>query len=174
MPKMNNLRIDIKTVNDLTPGLSDFIQRAHEREFGTDSMVYSNPQWYLLGYLQHELVVQVGVLQRTISISNRPLLIAGIGFLITEPQHRGKGFATELMKQSDVFVRIKLGLPFSLLTCKPRLETLYSGMGWRVVNCPNVFTQPTGSRSCGGLIMIKECGEVPWPEGRIDLCGLPW
>ena len=174
MSGMNNLRIDIKTVNDLTPELSDSIQHAHEREFGSDSMVYSIPQWYIIGYLQDELVAQVGVLQRTITISNKPLLIAGIGFLITEPRHRGRGFATELMKQTDVFVRVKLELSFSLLTCKPRLETLYSGMGWRAVNCPNVFTQPTGNRSCGGLIMINECGGIPWPEGEIDLCGLPW
>lgn len=171
---MNDFRIDINTVNDLAPKLSDSIQRAHEREFGNDSMVYSNPQWYLLGYLQDELVVQVGVLQRTITISNKPLLLAGISFLITEPQHRGKGFATELMKQTDVFVRVNLGLPFGLLTCKPRLETLYSSMGWKCVNCPNVFTQPTGNRSCGGLIMIKEYGGISWPEGSIDLCGLPW
>jgi GNAT superfamily N-acetyltransferase len=174
MSKMNNLRIDIKTVSDLTPELSDSIQRAHEREFRNDSMVYSSPQWYLLGYLHDELVVQVGVLQRTIAINNKPLLIAGIGFLITEPQHRGRGFATELMKQTDVFVGDELELPFSLLTCKPRLETFYSGMGRKVVNSPNVFTQPTGNRGCGGLIMIKECGGISWPEGSIDLCGLPW
>ncbi len=171
---MNDFKIDIKTVNDLSPELTDSIRSAYEREFGGDSMVYSNPQWYLLGYLQDEFVVQVGVLQRTITIGNKPFLIAGIGFLITEPQHRGKSLATELMNQADIFVKDKLELPFSLLTCKPRLETLYSGMGWRAVNCPNVFTQPTGNRSCGGLIMIKEHGKISWPKGRIDLCGLPW
>jgi aminoglycoside 2'-N-acetyltransferase I len=171
---MNSFRIDIKTVNELTPELFDSIQLAHEREFGNDSMLYSNPQWYLLGHLRDELVVQLGVLQRTITVSNKPILIAGVGFLITEPEHRGRGFATELMKHTETFVRKKLELPFCLLTCKPRLEALYSGMGWKTVNCPNVFTQPNGNRSCGGLIMIKECGGISWPDGKIDLCGLPW
>jgi predicted acetyltransferase len=174
MSKVNNLRIDIKTVNDLTLELSDSIQHAHEREFGSDSMVYSIPQWYLLGYLQDELVAQVGILQRTITISNKPLLIAGISFLVTEPQRRGRGFATSLMEQAAVFSRDKLELPFCLLTCKPRLESLYSGMGWRTVSEPNTFVQPTGNRSCGGIIMVNECRGKLWPEGKINLCGLPW
>lgn len=171
---MNDLEIDIYTVNELTPEVLDHIRRTHDREFGVDSMVYDAPQWHLVGYLRDELVTQAGVLQRTIAVNNRPLLIAGICFLITEPPFRGRGYATALMKQAMVFVRDKLGLPFGLLTCKPRLESLYSGMGWRTTREPNVFVQPTGNRSCGGLIMIYELGETPWPKGKIDFCGLPW
>jgi hypothetical protein len=171
---MTDLRISVNTVNELTPELAGFIQRAQEREFGGDSMVYAIPQWYLLGFLQDEPVAQAGVLQRTITVNQKPLLIAGAGFLITELEHRGRGFGTIILEEAMTFVRQKLGLPFSMLTCKPRLESLYSGMGWKTVDAPNVFVQPTGNRSCGGLIMVKECGGIPWPEGEIDFCGLPW
>jgi len=171
---MSKIEIRVNTVNELTPELADFIQQTHDREFGDDSMVYGSPEWYLFGYLQSKPVTRVGVLQRTINIANKPLLIAGVTFLITEPEFRGRGYATLIMDEAVNFVADKLGLPFGLLTCKPRLESLYSGMGWKTVNQPNVFVQPTGNRSCGGLIMIRECGKIPWPEGKIDFCGLPW
>lgn len=171
---LNDSIIEIITVNELTPERVGFIRRNQSREFGDDSMVYAIPGWYLLGYSRGKPVTQVGILQRTITINQSPLLIAGVGFLITEPEYRGRGFATEIMKEAVAFVRNTLELPYALLTCKPKLESLYSRMGWRTVNEPNVFVQPTGNRSCGGLIMVNECGETPWPEGKIDFCGLPW
>jgi GNAT superfamily N-acetyltransferase len=147
---MKSLRIDIKCVNALSPEIARLIQRSYEREFGNDSMIYAEPQWYIFGYLDEGLVTQVGVLQRTITIGQNPLLIGGISFLITEPEHRGRGFASIIMKEAIVFLKNELGLPFGLLTCKPRLESLYTGMGWRTIDAPNVFVQPTGNRSCGG------------------------
>lgn len=171
---MNSFRIDINTVNELTPDLAGFVQRAHDREFGADSMIYAMPEWYLLGYFQDEPVTQVGVLQRTITINQKPLLIAGVSFLITEPGNRGRRFANLIMKEAMSFARNILELPFGLLTCKPKLESLYTGMGWRTINEPNTFVQPTGNRSCGGLIMVNESGGESWPKGKINLCGLPW
>ena len=171
---MSELRIDINSVNELTPALAGFVQRSHDREFGDDSMIYAIPQWYLLGYFRNKPVTQVGVLQRTITINQKPLLIAGLCFLITEPDFRGRGFADLIMTEAVSFARDNLRLALGLLTCQPRLESLYSGMGWRTVTEPNVFVQPSGNRSYGGLIMVNEYDGVSWPEGKIDLCGLPW
>jgi len=168
------LEIVIKTVNDLAPDDSGFIARGRELLFAGDSMVYALPERYLLGYAQGEPVTQMGILQRTITVDDEPLLIAGLGYLLTLPEHRGQGYATELMAGAVTFVRDTLDLSYCLLTCKLRLESLYAGMGWRALDAPNVFTQPTGNRRCGGLIMVFECGPEPWPEGDIDLRGLPW
>ena len=170
----SDLEIEIHSVNELTPEVIDHIRRTRDREFGDDSMVYATPEWYILGCLRGEPVTQVAILQRTITIDQRPLLIAGVSFLITEPEYRGRGFAAVIMKEAVTFVKNVLELPFALLTCKPRLESLYSSMGWRTVSGANVFVQPTGNRSCGGLIMIYELGEAPWPKGKTDFCGLPW
>ena len=171
---MNSFRTEIMTVNELSPKLARSVQLSYEREFGNDSMIYAEPQWYTFGYLNEELATQIGVLQRTIIIGQNALLIGGVSFLITEPENRGRGFASEVMKEAVAFLKNELGLPFGLLTCKLRLESLYIGMGWRTIDEPNVFVQPTGNRSCGGLIMIKECGRFSWPKGKIDLRGLPW
>lgn len=171
---MESLRVEIKNVNELPPETARIIERNADREFGNDSMVYAIPEIYILGYLGGRLITHVGLLQRTITIQQKPLLIAGIGFLITEPDNRHQGFGTAIMKEAIACVKDELALPFALLTCKPRLESLYAGMGWRIINEPNVFVQPIGNRSCGGLIMIIECGGLPWPKGEIDFRGLPW
>jgi hypothetical protein len=169
-----DLKVRVITINELSPEIAGFIESTHDREFGGDSMSYAIPQWYILGYLKGIPVTQVGVLQRTITINEKPFLVGGVSFLITEPQYRKNGFATIIVKEAISFIGNKLGLPFSLLTCKPRLEPLYSKMGWRSISEPNVFVQPTGNRSCGGLIMVYECGGIQWPDGRIDFCGFPW
>jgi len=171
---INDFEISISTVNELNPRIAGFIRRAYDREFGDDSMVYANPQWYVLGFLRDEPITQLGVLQRTITVNQNPLLIAGVSFLITEPQYRGRGYATAIMSEAIAFIEHKLSLPFGLLTCKPQLASFYVRMGWKAIAEPNVFVQPTGNRSCGGVIMVNECGGSPWPEGKIDLCGLPW
>jgi GNAT superfamily N-acetyltransferase len=171
---MDILRVETMTVNELSPALLSAIQIRRAREFGDDSMTYAHPQWHLLGYLDDVLVAQVGVLQRTIAIGRDLHLIGGVGFLVTEPDYRGRGFAAQIMNGAVAFLKDKLRLSFALLTCKPRLESLYTGMGWRTVSESNVFVQPTGNRACGGLIMIHECGGDSWPGGKIDFCGLPW
>ena len=140
---MLDLKLHCNTVNELTPELVAFIQHAHDREFGNDSMMYARPERYILGYTEGEPAAQVGVLQRTITVNQKPLLIAGVSFLVTEPGHRGRGYATLIMKEALTFIRDRLGLPFALLTCKPRLESFYSKMGWQTAPGPNVFVQPT-------------------------------
>ena len=170
----SDLKIRVISINELDSQLTDFIECTHDREFGDDSMIYAVPEWYILGYLKNIPVTQIGILQRTITINEKPFLIGGVSFLITEPKYRNNGFASIIMKKAVLFIRNKLGLPFCLLTCKPRLESLYAKMGWRSINEPNVLVQPTGNRSCGGLIMVNECGGIQWPSGRIDFRGLPW
>jgi len=169
-----SLKIEIKTVNELSDELAQYIQNCHEREFRNDSMVYAHPEIYILGYLNDKPVTQAGILQRTITVDGKPLLIGGVSFLITEPEYRGHGFASLVMKEAVSFLNNELSLGLVLLTCKPRLESLYNGMGWRTVAGPTVFVQPTGMRACGGLTMVHESAGTTWPEGEIDLCGLPW
>lgn len=167
-------RVAITPVSDLSPDVAEKLRAMTEREFGLDPMVYADPQWYVLGFLGRELVSRVGILRRTISVGEKPLHIGGICTVVTELAYCRRGIASYLMGRAVMFLRDQLHLPFALLTCKPRLEHLYARLGWRSVEGPTVFDQPSGMRSCGGLTMVIECGGRPWPKGRIDLCGLPW
>jgi len=171
---MATLKTEIKMASELSPELANSIQMAADREFRNDPLVYAAPEWYVLGFLEGALTARVGVLQRTITVGPTPLRIGGICSVVTEAENRRRGIACALMGKAASFLKDELRLPFGLLTCKPRLETFYAKLGWRTVAGPTVFAQADGVRSCGGLTMIVECGGRPWPEGKIDLCGLPW
>jgi hypothetical protein len=43
-----------------------------------------------------------------------------------------------------------------------------------IVLGPTTYAQPDGPRTCPGLTMVHESGSRQWPEGPIDLRGLPW
>jgi predicted acetyltransferase len=168
------MTIEIKSAHDLPHQTKDILHEMYQREFSWDKMIYAESQWVVVGTLNRNLIGQVGILEREISVGEKSLRIGGIHGVVTDPEHRCHGVASALMGRSVDFIRNQLNLPFGLLTCKPRLEAFYNRLGWKTVTAPCIFKQPDGPRSCGGLTMIVECREQPWPEGQIDLCGLPW
>ncbi|UCD93452.1 MAG: GNAT family N-acetyltransferase [Candidatus Zixiibacteriota bacterium] len=171
---MAPLKIEVKTVNELSLELASLICHRNDREFGDDPLVYADPEWYILGCRSGELTSHVGVLQRIITVGQIPLLIAGVCYLVTEPENRKRGIASSVMREAVAFLKNELGQAFGLLTCKSGLEAFYARTGWRTVAGPTIFAQPDGVRRCGGLTMVNECGGTPWPEGEINLGGLPW
>jgi len=167
-------KAEVQRASDVSPEIAELIQQATEREFGSDPLLYAEPEWYVLGFLEGVLVARVGLLERTVTVAKKSLCSGGVCSVVTEPEYRSRGIASALMGEAVAFLEDQLKLPFGLLTCKPRLEPLYARLGWRTVDGPTVFIQEDGTHSCGGLTMVFECAGRPWPEGRIDLCGLPW
>ena len=168
------LTIQIKSQNDLAPERKIALDEMFNREFGGDPLIYADSRWHAMGILDGSLVGRVGVLQRTISVGQELLPVGGICGVVTVPDYRGRGIATALLDESVAFIKKRLSLPFALLTCNLRLEAFYQRLGWKTVTGPTVFTQPDGVRTCRGLTMVVERGPRPWPEGPIDLRGLPW
>ena len=171
--KGKDLSIELKAADDLLRKEKDLLNRAYQREFGWDKMIYDASRWYVIGTIGGHLAGQVGILERQISVGGNPLRIGGIHGVISEPGYRCRGVAGALMKRAVDFIRDERQLHFALLTCQPRMEGFYNKLGWKTTETC-LFTQPDGPRSCGGLTMVVECGRMPWPSGKIDLCGLPW
>ena len=171
---MLSLTIETIPADNLPQQMKDLLSQAYQREFSWDKMIYDDSQWFVIGTRDQELAGQVGILQREISVDGHPLRVGGIHGVITEPEHRCRGVASALMGRAVDFIGQELHLPCGLLTCQPRLEAFYNRLRWKTTKETCVFEQPDGPRSCGGLTMVVECGEISWPEGRIDLRGLPW
>ncbi len=168
------LVIEIKPESDLAPERKVAVDEMFDREFGRDSLVYADAHWYAVGVIEGKLVGRVGILERTISVGQELLQVGGICGVVTVPEYRDRGIASVLLDESIAFIKKRLSLPFALLTCNSRLEAFYKRLGWKTVNGPTVFTQPDGIRTCAGLTMVVELGSRLWPEGPIDLRGLPW
>jgi GNAT superfamily N-acetyltransferase len=168
------LTIEIKPENDLQPERKVALEEMFEREFGRDPLLYAASHWYAMGLLDGNLVGRVGILKREISVGQELLRVGGICGVVTAPEFRDRGIAGALLGESVAFIRNSLRLPFALLTCRSKLEVFYERLGWKTVNGPTVFTQPDGVRTCKGLTMVAVLVSRLWPEGSIDMRGLPW
>jgi GNAT superfamily N-acetyltransferase len=168
------LLVDTVPADGLPPDLESVLRAVYQREFGWDRLVYAEPRWYVLGMFEGELIGRVGVLSRTISVGGAPVAVGGITGVVTEPDYRGRGVARTLVAHALAFLRDEQHLPLVMLTCNRKLGPLYEKLGWRVVEGPTVYAQPDGPRTCPGLTMVSESGSISWPDGRIDMRGLPW
>ena len=169
-----DLLIETCRADQVSPERRALLDAMYQREFGWDRLVYAAPEWYLMGNVGDSPVGRVGMLQRTITVGETSLPVGGITGVVTEPEWRGQGVASRLVRQAVRFLSDELGLQFGLLTCQRRLGPFYEKLGWGPVEGPTVYAQPDGPRTCPGLTMIVECGSAPWPEGPIDMRGLPW
>ncbi len=146
----------------------------YQREFGWDRLIYAAPQWYLLGTHEGTLIGSVRMLEREITVGGLSLRVGGITGVVTEPSYRRQGVARKLVADAVAFLSENRHVAYALLTCNRRLGPLYERFGWRVVAGPTIYSQPDGPRTCPGLTMVFECGTAPWPDGPIDMQGLPW
>src|SRR6267143_47949 len=62
---------------------------------------------------------------------SRVLKIGGVGGVATRLDCRGRGIASEVMREAVREMRDKYGVDFGLLFCEPRHAPLYKRLGWR-------------------------------------------
>jgi aminoglycoside 2'-N-acetyltransferase I len=176
--KMNTTltTIDIKPVSELdaqeTQEVASLLQRVFTGE--EDNIVWSGAVWCVLVRLNGELVTHVGIIDRVISVAGSPLRVGGIGGVATAPEWRGRGFASLAMRAASTFMLEKLGIFHGLLVCGAQRVSFYQSLSWQVVEDSMYFDQPSGKMKCDAATMIQCLTAAPWPEGMIDLCGLPW
>lgn len=135
---------------------------------------FAPKEWHLWLRRDGRLVAHVGVLERTVAVAGDPVDVAGVGGVLTHPKHRGEGAATSGLRAAHAFIRGNRGLDLALLLCRPALVPFYGRLGWARVNARVTFAQPEGSTTSPLPLMAAELGVRTWPEGPVDLRGLPW
>ena len=67
-----------------------------------------------------------------------------------------------------------LKVDFGMLFCAESKIHLYGSVGWQVIKAPVMIDQPGGKRVFEAVTMILPCEQSTWPDGVVDICGLPW
>lgn len=171
---MTDIDIRISSLKGVTPGVLSQLDDLFDSEFGSLPEVYSDSDWFIMGFVGDLLVSRVGIVKRVVSVADEIVVVGGVSGVVTRPDYRTRGYASRLMKSSEKFMRDELPADFGLLTCRENLRPFYTRLGYRVVSGPTTYAQPGGSMTCKGLTMVIELGRAQWPEGPIDLCGFPW
>ena len=169
-----NYKIEIHPAKNLSSERSSELSRWFDKEFGKIPFQWTEPDWYVLALSDSTLIGRVGIIERKVSINGYLLEIAGISGVITGVEWRGLGVATDMLKSAAEFIYNPLKISYCLLLCRSKVAPFYAKLGWKIIDGPTTFDQPSGKAIFPKLTMILECGEKQWPKGPIDLCGLPW
>jgi GNAT superfamily N-acetyltransferase len=165
-----------------------FLELTHERrqqleaaalaEFGGFSIVrethWATPDWAFLGFEGAELVAFYNLVERTVEIDGVAVRAAGLNNLIALPAHRGRGFASHLLRATQEQWFDALGADCGLLLCADALLPFYSRLGWEKVGVRVAYAQPDGTRTWSANCMLLDPRRKASTARQIDLCGLPW
>jgi len=141
---------------------------------GSNPYLWARAGWIHLTWEGERLRCHLEIFERQGEVAGEPVLLGGLGGLLTQPAYRGKGLATAAIGEAVRFMASELQVEFGLLVCEERLEPFYIRLGWETARSPLFFDQPDGRVQWPGSVMILPLGGRLWPEGAIDLCGLPW
>jgi len=170
------MEIEVKRTGELTEAVRAHINAWLIQQFGEESGDYawSDAEWHVLLRVDGQLVSHVEIVERTGTVAGRPVKLGGIGGVVTLPEWRGQGLATATLERAAAFMRDELQVAFGLLICGQNMIPFYSRLGWQVVEGPLTFDQSGGKVVFDDMTMVLPCAGENWPEGTIDLCGLPW
>jgi GNAT superfamily N-acetyltransferase len=169
-----NYKIEIHPTKDLSSERGSELFRWFDKEFGKIPFQWAEPNWYVLALSDSTLIGRVGIVERKVSVNGYFLRIAGITGVITAVDWRGLGVGTDMLNNATEFIHNQLKISYCLLLCRSEVAPFYAQLGWKRIDGPTTFDQPSGKRVFPRLTMILEWGEKQWPKGPVDLCGLPW
>lgn len=119
-----------------------------------------------------ELVSHVGVLKHEVSVAGQPILVGGVGGVVTIPSAQKHGYARELMSHAaEVFKQ--WGVEAGLLFCLERRVAYYGSQGWQLVRVAVEIQQRDGNIESPLEVMVLPLTRA-WPEGRVQLNSFPW
>ncbi|MEV6925278.1 GNAT family N-acetyltransferase [Dactylosporangium sp. NPDC051485] len=125
-------------------------------------------------------VAHLGLDRRLAGTPAGEVLIAGVGDVAVAPGHQGAGLGAELMRALDAALRDgPFAADFGFVQCREAVAGFYARTGWTRVPNP---TRHVGVRDGRTVVEREEPTLVrpgrralaEWPDGLIDLRGLPW
>ena len=176
MMEGDRVEIEVKRADELTESERVHIDAWLIQQFAEESDDYewSDVNWHVMLRVDDQLVSHVEIVERTGTVDGQPVKLGGVGGVVTLPEWRGRGLATAALEWAAALIRDELQVAFGLLICDECMIPFYSRLGWQVVEGPLMFDQPGGKVVFDDVTMVLPCAGENWPEGTIDLCGLPW
>jgi aminoglycoside 2'-N-acetyltransferase I len=171
---VNEPAVAVYDVATMPADLRSELEAWFDRQFGHLPFQWTPPEWYVVARLDGQLVGRLSVARREISVGGTRVDVGGVAGVTTLPELRRRGIAAAMMRRTATLFRDELAVAFGHLLCRADIAPVYASVGWERVAVPTWFTQRSGRQRYPHETMILRCAGQPWPEGEIDLGGLPW
>ena len=135
---------------------------------------WARPDWAVMVWEDEDLVSNVHIIERNVRVGTETLNLGVIGNIATKVEWRGRGFSSAALKVAKDFLRDPLKVEFGLMIATEEMISRYAKTGWRVVANSMIIEQPDGRTTLKIPVMVMPVFCQDWPDGDIDLCGLPW
>lgn len=171
------MRIERQLVSELPVYLQTELQSRIDREFGhvpiVREHVWAEPKWAFLGFTESELVSFLNIVDRQVLADDAPMRFFGLNNVISEPQHRGRGYSKQLNKTAVEFMRETDPDACGFLFCADDLIPFYQSLGWKKFAGKVTVSQPSGDKLWPSNAMYFDLSaDRAWKT--VHLCGNPW
>lgn len=148
------MSVDVRAYRDLEPQELEewerLVKKAHppgEARLGSElrwADLDSATDHLLRLWDEDELRACAWVTQRTVSVSGREILVAGIRGVVTDPNHRRRGYGRAVMERAQELMRHRADCEFALLFSSVMAVPFYENLGWQTIRGPVTCDQPSG------------------------------
>jgi aminoglycoside 2'-N-acetyltransferase I len=135
---------------------------------------------YLIRFREDgELRACAWVTRRTVAISDQEVQVAGVRGVVTDPDHRRRGYGRAVMERAHALMGSFADCDFALLFSSVMAVPFYESLGWRALDGSVTCEQPGGRIDYTDAlptapVMALALRPADLPSGPIDVLGLPW
>ena len=97
-----------------------------------------------------------------------------IGGVCSDPECRGKGYARAALMEAHSYLFEKENISHCVLLTGEDTAPFYEKLGYKIILYPCLMKQGSENVVFDDLVLVLSRGDKLWPEGEIDLYGLPW
>ncbi len=136
---------------------------------------WSHAEQWVLGWIGETLVTAAGIHSRDVEVDGEEKLVAGVGGVMTHPEHREQGHSSAALETANEVIAGDIDPAFSLIFVEPHNVEFYANRGWRVFE-GEVIVEERGQRGVFPYMgtMLRDGNEEAPASGMIDMLGRPW
>jgi GNAT superfamily N-acetyltransferase len=139
-----------------------------------DGLDWAPPEIAIWAQVDSTIVSLLFLVQREITVGEQPVGIGGLGGVATHPDYQRRGYAAQVMRYSETYMRETMQVPFGLLVCHTMRRPYYEGLGWVAISEPMVFDFRGQTIQWVAETMYLPLTGQAWPAGIVNLLGNPW
>lgn len=177
MSPLGEPRVELLGADELTPAQQRAVEELGGGELDVHPMLarleWAPDHWRVLVSVDGEVVSGLKLVEREISVGGARVMVVGVGDVATRTAWRRRGLASLALARAGEFICGGASDRYGLLFCAPGLVGFYGRLGWKRIAAPAFVQAPWGRVQFPEETMVLECGQR-WPEGEVDLEGLPW